>query len=473
MPTFLLNDIEINSDLPPGTLVLDFIRHTQGLSGTRSACREGDCGTCLILSGQFKEGRMRYRPLNSCLLPLGLVQGQHLVTIEGINTQELNPVQCALVDQGAIQCGFCTPGLVMAITAYFLTAESSELATAIDAVSGNLCRCTGYAGIKRALVSLCRQFDLTGSPLANRISDLIAWRIVPTYFAGVPRRLAKLSETYGHKEPLIDKKHDTHIINVAGGTDLLLQKAAAFVDHPPHFIPSKESISLKHQHCVIDASTRIETLRTSSLLQAFFSNISTDFKLICSAAVRQQATLGGNLVNASPIADLAVFFLALDASLHLNLSNQLRTVALRDFFHGYKEPDLRPSEQLDNISFYCPKTPLRFSFEKVSKRMHLDIASVNSAMLLEVQDGVISNIHISAGGVAAFPLYLQKTCGWLKHREVSASAIQQALQLAQTEISPIDDIRGSAAYKRLLLKQLLLAHFLKLLPQQFNWEALQ
>ncbi len=473
MPAILLNDIAINCDASPGLLVLDFIRTRQRLPGTRSACREGDCGSCLILSGQLNDGRMHYHALNSCLLPLGSVQGAHVVTIEGLNGEVLSPIQRALVEHGAIQCGFCTPGLVIALTAWFLNAGSSALVTAMDAVSGNLCRCTGYAGIKRAVTSLVQQFDLAGSLPKNRITDLIEWQILPAYFAAIPQRLANLTDSGPEDNASSDNKQTTPTIIIAGGTDLVVQSAASLVDHPLHFIPSNESIHLEERWCLINASTRIETVRTSPQLAALLPNISDDLKAICSPAVRQQATIGGNLVNGSPIADLAVFFLALDASLDLSSSGQSRRVALRDFFRGYKQLDLKAGEQLESIRFYCPETPLRFSFEKVSKRHYLDIASVNSAMLLEIDQNVIREIHISAGGVAAVPLYLERTCDWLKQKPISASVIKEALQLSQTEISPIDDIRGSEKYKRLLLKQLLLAHFLKLLPEQLSWEALR
>ncbi|MCK5191976.1 MAG: 2Fe-2S iron-sulfur cluster binding domain-containing protein, partial [Methylococcales bacterium] len=155
MPRFLLNNDVITTDLTEGTVLLDFLRQEQHLIGTRAACREGDCSSCMVLYGELNpdkhnQGKMKYRAFTSCLLPLGLLEGKHIVTIEGINSTTLNPVQQALVEQGGIQCGFCTPGLVIAITAYFLTASVSEQALMIDAVSGNLCRCTGYAGIKRA-----------------------------------------------------------------------------------------------------------------------------------------------------------------------------------------------------------------------------------------------------------------------------------------------------------------------------------
>ena len=170
---------------------------------------------------------------------------------------------------------------------------------------------------------------------------------------------------------------------------------------------------------------------------------------------------------------MSVFLLALDAKLTFASATGRREVSLRNFFRGYKQVDLRQNETLKHVRFRFPEKPLRFSFEKVSKRTYLDIASVNSAMLLEIRDERFKTVHISAGGVAAVPLYLRQTSSFLKGRTVTIEAIKAALLLAQNEISPITDSRGSIAYKRLLLRQLLIAHFLKLLPDRFRWEDLR
>ena len=469
MASFILNNTSIEPDSADGMVLLDFLRKEQQLMGTRAACREGDCGTCMVLSGEFKQHRMHYRAVNSCLLPLGLIHGQHIVTIEGINTETLNPIQQALLEQGGVQCGFCTPGLVMAITAFFLNASASSVTLAIDAASGNLCRCTGYAGIKRALSTLCKQFNLANSTAENRITDLINWNILPLWFANVPQHLQHLSNTGKHAAPDTIKTHT----KVAGGTDLWVQQAPQMAHHPLVFLGAEENIELSQQRCTISATTRIETLRLSPLIQQLFPQIENDFKLICSMPVRHQATVGGNLINASPIGDLSIFFLALDATLILKSQNQQRSLPLRHFFKTYKKIDLHANEQLIEIHFSCPENPLNFSFEKVSKRTYLDIASVNSAMLIEVLDDYIKTIHISAGGVAAIPLYLKKTCRFLQAKTISADMIKQAIDIAQTETSPQSDSRGSATYKRLLLKQLLIAHFLKLLPDLLQWEHLR
>ena len=149
---FLLNDEIVETAAPAGMAVLDFVRDRAGLKGTKHACREGDCGACLVLLGELtSSGELHYRALTSCLLPIGEAEGRHLVTVEGLAGAGLGPVQQAIVDEGASQCGFCTPGFVVAMTGHLLNTESFELDAALIALAGNLCRCTGYARIVRAV----------------------------------------------------------------------------------------------------------------------------------------------------------------------------------------------------------------------------------------------------------------------------------------------------------------------------------
>ncbi|QPK65028.1 FAD binding domain-containing protein [Methylomonas sp. LL1] len=465
---FLLNRTRVEIDAAPATPVLDLIRRHWRLTGCKEACREGDCGACLVLLGKREQALMTYQPATACLLPLGAVAGRHLVTIEGLNAEQLNPLQQALVDCGAIQCGFCTPGLVVALTAFFLNSPRSDADAAIDAVAGNLCRCTGYSGIKRAIHRLCAQFDLTDSTPENRINDCIEWRLLPDYFAHIARQLAAMTDAAEDQQ--------AQALLVGGGTDLFVRQADGLSGRTLRFLPSagnRDCARMDGQQCRIDAMANIEQLRASPLLQSLLPSIARDLTLLCSAPIRQHATLGGNLANASPIGDLSVFFLALDASVRLGIDNSRRGIRLRDFFGGYKQTACRAGEQLLEISFDCPAPAVRFSFEKVSKRTFLDIASVNSAMSIRLlDDGRIDTVHLSAGGVAPIPLYLSATCDYLRGKPISADSVREAAAIAQNEISPICDLRGSVAYKRLLLRQLIYAHFLKLFPDLLVWEAL-
>ena len=465
--SFLLNRNSVEENVPPGELLLDIIRRNRGLTGTKEACREGDCGACQILLGKFDNNCIRYQAVNACLLPAAAVEGYHVVTIEGLNCGQLNPVQRALVDNGAIQCGFCTPGLVMALTCFFLNSELPDESAALDSIAGNLCRCTGYAGIKRAVKQLCQQYNLAMSSPERRIEDLIAWQILPAYFAGVPDSLSH------YPARKISEQPDCAVF-IAGGTDLFVQKPEKLHSQPLHFL-SNESLQpfivQENTDCVINALTTIEQIRTSPLLQSYFPRLAEDFKLICSAPVRQRATVGGNLINASPIGDLAVFFLALDAKLTLLSGSQTRTVSLQQFFQAYKKIDLNLGERLLAISFEIPSQVDLFNYEKVGKRRHLDIATVNSALLIREQDGIINKVHISAGGVAPFPLFLAQTCAYLLGQTVCLETVKRAAQIAQSESAPISDSRGSAHYKRLLLRQLLYAHFAELFPEIFKGET--
>jgi xanthine dehydrogenase small subunit len=495
---FLLNRNSVEENVSPCELLLDIIRQNRGLTGTKEACREGDCGACQILLGEHLNDRIHYQAVNACLLSVGTISGGHVVTIEGLNREQLNPIQRLLVENGAIQCGFCTPGLVIALTGFFLNSTLSDESAALDSVAGNLCRCTGYAGIKRAVKALCRQFDLSTSPLERRIEDLVAWQILPIYFATVPEMLKNVHEItltpyfLSRRERVgestqviagtlpsqysagkISEPLDNAVL-IAGGTDLFVQKPRKLCSQPLHFLANDSLQPLIRQEntdCVINALTSVEQIRTSPLLQSCFPRLAEDFKLICSAPVRQRATLGGNLVNASPIGDLAVFFLALDAQLTLVSGSQKRTVPLQHFFQGYKQIDLKPGERLLEVRFEIPTQVDRLSYEKVSKRMHLDIASVNSATLIQEQAGKISKVHLSAGGVAPFPLYLAKTCAYLVGQNVCLETVMTAADIAQSEIAPISDTRGSTQYKRLLLQQLLYAHFVKLFPEFFKGEV--
>ena len=156
---------------------------------------------------------------------------------------------------------------------------------------------------------------------------------------------------------------------------------------------------------------------------------------------------------------MSIFFLALDSDIVLNKNGAVRAIKLKDFYKGYKQIDKAADEIIEKIIFTPPQNN-HFSFEKVSKRTHLDIASVNSACLINLnKDGVIDNIHLSAGGVAPFPKYLAATAAFLKGKKIDAGILKEAIAVMNTEIAPISDARGTKEYKRLLLRQLFLAHF--------------
>lgn len=466
---FILNEKEIATVLPPGMVLLDFIRYHQHLMGTKIGCREGDCGACTVLVGEIKDDKLRYQSMTCCLMPIGNAQGKHIVTVEGINNYEgLNPVQQAMADEGATQCGFCTPGFVMSLAGFCLSDKEATQQNAVAAIDGNICRCTGYKSIERAagkVGEILKERNGEEAPLF-----VSRKKILPEYFATIKNRLQTM---LNGKLPTPGSQLPTQF--VGGGTDLYVQKHDEMTNAAIRFVfdyPELNGIVKEGTKCIIGPSTTVSDLKESAIINEAFPEFHRYAKLISSTPIRNMATIAGNFINASPIGDFTIFFLVLDAQIVLrdltpNPSSKekgLRTLPLRQLYKGYKQLDKKPEETIESISFELPAKNSFFHFEKISKRTHLDIASVNSAMSITMNGDMIANAGISAGGVGPVPMYLQKTSEFLKGKNISEETILKAIETAQTEISPISDARGAKEYKQLLLGQLIKAHFITLFP---------
>jgi xanthine dehydrogenase small subunit len=457
MVTFILNNEPVSSDKPSGSSLLDFIRYDMDLPGTKIGCREGDCGACTVLEGKLLNGKMLYKSIVSCLTPLGNVQGRHIVTIEGINMEHLSPVQKAIVDNSATQCGFCTPGFVMSFTAFVLSEEKPDSEKAIASVSGNICRCTGYKSIEKAAGYISDL--LKDKNLEDPVGWLVEKKFLPDYFLTIPGRIAEMKSH--------EQNSPGNNIVVAGGTDIMVRNADELADSNIISICDRtdlNGIRIENGKCIIGASVTAGEFVKSSVIKEFIPDITSFFRLISSESIRNMGTVAGNIVNGSPIGDLTIMLLALNSGIILEGSDCERTVPLKDLFLGYKKLDIKKNELVKSVIFSPPEQPVLFNFEKVSKRTHLDIAGVNSAFQVVMEGKMIKECYLSAGGVSPIPLLLKETCRFLVGKTISAEIILEAERIVQSEISPISDVRGSDRYKRLLMRQLFFAHFIKLFP---------
>lgn len=535
MTIFILNDKLVRTDLPKGASLLDYIRYGQGLTGTKIGCREGDCGACTVLEGtliahessveaisgntehslanpttdivQSAETEpagtphIHYRAVVSCLTPLGNAHGKHIVTIEGLNMEVLSPVQQVFVDHNGTQCGFCTPGFVVSLTGHALSSAPSAATSAIASMDGNICRCTGYKSIERAAISISRLLK-DKSP-----DDPLGWLVregfLPRYFLTISAQMHDLAEELtaqpglhaqddlagpGKESVLKQSSHTDDSDNsadgtsaafqiVGGGTDLMVQRPDELADEDPVLVFDRQAlkgIRREKNSIFVGAAATASDLMCSKVMSALIPGIKDHFNLVSSDPIRNMGTLGGNLVNASPIGDLSIYFLAWDALLELEecKTKKTRTVALKDFFLDYKRLDLLKNEMVVKLSLKLPENPFLFNFEKVSKRTHLDIASVNAAIYLETEQDLIKTCRISCGGVAPVPLFLRETSAFLSGKSITADTLKEANEVLQKEITPISDVRGSVDYKRLLARQLLYAHFLKLFPERITLDEL-
>ena len=464
---FILNDREVETAAPAGLLVLDFVRDSERLTGTKEGCKEGDCGACAILIGELEGDAVRYQPVTSCLVPLAEVHGKHVVTIEGCNLAGLNPVQEAIVEFGGTQCGFCTPGIVVSLHGLLLDhAKGLSLDDVKYALSGHLCRCTGYRSLKDCAATLERDLGsrLQANGSASRVPALTAAGALPEYFTTIPERLRALRAS-----STVPATHATDELLIAGGTDIYVQQGEAIPERPVMVLgqsPDMKGIRRTGAEFCVGALTTFEEFGTHPAVVAAIPAIASFNHLIASWQIRNRATLAGNIVNASPIGDFTALLLALDARVVLEEGGTQRSVPLKRFYRGYKQIDLRPGELLTEVAFADP-APACVNFEKVSKRTCLDIASVNSACSIRCAGDTISDAHFSLGGVAPIPLYLHETSQALRGRSLDLETAWEAVRISQQEIAPISDVRGSAEYKRLLARQLLIAHFVTLFPERF------
>jgi aerobic carbon-monoxide dehydrogenase small subunit len=154
--TFQLNGARVTTLVGAADRLIDILRDELGETGTKEGCGEGECGACTVIVGG--------RAVNSCLFPAPEVDGQEVLTIEGVaDGGELSPIQRAFLDEGGVQCGFCTPGMVMSTVALLAENDSPSDREIRRALAGNLCRCTGYVQIIDSIRAAARSLKEEGA----------------------------------------------------------------------------------------------------------------------------------------------------------------------------------------------------------------------------------------------------------------------------------------------------------------------
>ncbi len=427
---FTLNDRTVElSGVSPMTTLLDWLRDHRGLKGTKEGCAEGDCGACTVVlerAGGTREA------MNSCIALVGQMDGQSVRTVEGLLGKDgaPHPVQVAMAEADATQCGFCTPGFVMTAYAFAAGGETPELETIHDALAGNLCRCTGYRPIVEAMTKIAGLAVDPATPAPLR-TEAAAFDGI--FFA--PRTLAELLKLRAaHPDALL----------LAGATDLGLlasrsrkpPKAAIHVAHVPELTTIVES----KQDITIGAA--VTYTQAMAPLIAAFPALRTYLARLGSRQIRTLGTIGGNIGTASPIGDMPPVLLALETRLKLVSARGAREVPLEKFFLDYRKTALAPDEVIESLTLPRLWPGEVFFCDKVSKRRDQDISTVAGAYRLRTKNGKIEDARLAFGGMAAVPK---------RAAEAEAALLKSGFTAAAAAIAkdfqPIDDWRGSGLYR--------------------------
>lgn len=466
MIRFLLNDRPMEIDrAPPGLTVLQYLRSHLGMTGTKEGCAAGDCGACTVAVGELCGNRIDYQVINACIAPVGALHGKQLLTVEHLARDgALHPLQQAMVEHHGAQCGFCTPGVVMSLFGWWQAVKqgqgSGDRHSLETALSGNLCRCTGYQPIFRA----AEQALLTEAPqddpavcaaLAElQAGDSVEHALGDTHYFS-PQSSAQLAQ-------LLELWPQAQL--VAGATDLGLEWTQS-LNMPRVLIDTcrvAELRVIRETPQSLFLGGAVTYSRAQPLLTEHFPAFAQLLERLGSLQIRNRGTLGGNVANASPIGDCPPVLLALDARLHLRSLKGERTVPVSGFFTGYRTTVLQPGEFIESLELPKLGAGEDLKVYKISKRFDDDISAVCLALWLKREGERVVDVRIGCGGMAATPARALQAEQALRGRPLEEGSVEVAKAALAQDFTPLDDVRASAAYRLAVAGNLLLRALLEL-----------
>jgi xanthine dehydrogenase small subunit len=441
------------------------------LCGTKEGCAEGDCGACTVVLAESDGARISWKPVNACIRLLPSVAGKAVFTVESLQGADgsLHPVQQALVDHHGSQCGFCTPGFAMSLFGLFKNARRPSTAAIENALSGNLCRCTGYVPIVAAAHAMYDAAPLDdwracgvaddGSRIASAAEEQLAASIASLHETGTlgyeshgrrwwtPRTVEALAELAAeHPEARI----------VAGATDVGLwitkhHRDVGDILYTGDVLELRAIRETSSHLCIGAAATLTDAF---DALDQSWPELHEAWARFASVPIRNSGTLGGNVANGSPIGDSMPALMALGATVVLRRGSATRELDLADLYLAYQKTALEPGEFVEQVRIPARRDNLVLRAYKVSKRYDQDISAVFACFALHVENGVITHARIGCGGVAAVPKRATRTETVLTGQPWNEATADAAVREISREFSPIDDMRASAAYRRAALGNL-------------------
>lgn len=462
---FLLDGERVElSGVDPTRTLLQYLREDLRRTGTKEGCAEGDCGACTVVLAELVGQRVQFRAINACIQFLPALDGRALFTIESLGSPaDLHPVQRALVDCHASQCGFCTPGFAMSLFALYRAKSQPNRAEIEDALSGNLCRCTGYRPIVDAAVQMYR-FDeqqasedwLRQPGMANEACEgerelaaqLTELQQPDTLSIDCDGRIYHQPSELGELAALIESTPDACIL--AGGTDVGLwvtkqQRELGTVIQLGR-VAELQRIEQRDDELQIGAAVTLEDAFTA--IVTHYPELAELHRRFASLPIRNAGTLCGNIANGSPIGDAMPALMVLRARLLLRRGEESRELSLSDFYLGYQQNALKRGEFIQAVIIPLPVDQSRLlRCYKIAKRFEQDISAVCGAFDLRIENGVVHEVRIAFGGMAEIPKRAQSCESSLLGQRWDENGIAPAIVALAEDFQPISDMRASAGYR--------------------------
>ena len=457
-----LVEIDFQHDgLTPTTTVLNYLRNLPDRKGTKEGCAEGDCGACTVAIASLGREGLVYEACDACLIFLPMIHGKQLLTVESLGTYDnMHPIQQAMVDLDGSQCGYCTPGFVMSMFSLYKSGEDPTMGNVNDALTGNLCRCTGYQSIVKSTMASCanRAGDKFSALEKNTIAqlqdiqnntDLLELKVESQmYFR--PNLLSEACQL---------RSDFPNAILINGATDIALkvtkQREVLSQILDLSGITELKEIKSKADGVIYGAGTSLEAIRLDS--KDKFPALTKMLSVFGSRQIRNLATLGGNIGSSSPIGDMPPVLMAYDAVVNTRSINGSREIPIREFITGYRENMLKQSEIIESVFVPNPPEDVQIASYKISKRKDLDISTVSAGFSVEVsKDSIVEDIQLFYGGMAAMTKKAFKCQKFLLGKAWSRENVEKAMEIIDKDFTPISDARSGAEGRQAMARNLLM-----------------
>ncbi|WNC68305.1 xanthine dehydrogenase small subunit [Thalassotalea nanhaiensis] len=466
---FLLNnDVVTIENIDPNLTVLQYLREIQFNTGTKEGCASGDCGACTVVLAELDSdnaSQLTYNSINSCITFVGNLHGKQLITVEDLKDgAKLHHAQQTLVDNHGTQCGFCTPGFVMSSFALHKHNKTPTRAEVLEALAGNLCRCTGYRSIIEAAITSSTNTD--DDSFAKHYQQTVA---TLTELQKLP---APTLSGNGHNfiapknidELAYELTSEPDSTLVAGGTDLALSvtQNLATIDKLVYVGNVAELTNIEETDSEIIIGSALPYSKFIETLHHYYPDLGEMIERIGSKQVRNNGTLGGNIGNASPIGDMPPALIALGATMTLHVNGNERTILVEDYFVDYKKTVLKPSEFIKSVQIPKPVAGQTLKLYKISKRIDDDISAVLAAFFIEQDGQEITNVRLAFGGMAAIPKRAPAAEEKLQGNNLTKESVMQAKQALTNDFNPMSDVRASSNYRMTVAQNLIEKCYLEL-----------